>query len=94
MREGHAFDAALADLRMGEMDGAAFARALRGELRFAAPILGLAERDAPELAREEAEAFDEILSKTDRRLVTQALVAHIARAQQRARRAPQGELVA
>jgi two-component system chemotaxis sensor kinase CheA len=94
VREGHSFEAALADLRMSEMDGAAFARVLRGELRFSAPVLGLAERDAPELPRDEAAAFDEIICKADRRLVTQALVAHVSRAQQRARRAPQGELVA
>jgi two-component system, chemotaxis family, sensor kinase CheA len=68
MKEGHGFDVILTDIDMPEMDGFAFAQAVREDLRLAGvPIIGLSAMATPEVIERGRQAgLHDFVAKFDR----------------------------
>jgi two-component system chemotaxis sensor kinase CheA len=68
MKEGHGFDVILTDIEMPDMDGFAFAEAVRGDSRLArVPIIGLSAMATPEvIERGRQVGLHDFIAKFDR----------------------------
>ena len=73
--EGHAFDAVVSDIEMPEMDGIAFAKAVRaGGAWEAMPLIALSSRAEPaDVARGREAGFTDYVAKYDREALLQSL---------------------
>ncbi len=73
--EGHAFDAVVSDIEMPEMDGIAFAKAVRaGGAWEAMPLIALSSRAEPaDVARGRDAGFTDYVAKYDREALLQSL---------------------
>jgi two-component system chemotaxis sensor kinase CheA len=73
--EGHAFDAVVSDIEMPDMDGIAFAKALRaGGAWEAMPLIALSSRAEPaDVARGRDAGFTDYVAKYDREALLQSL---------------------
>jgi two-component system chemotaxis sensor kinase CheA len=73
--EGHAFDAVVSDIEMPEMDGIAFAKAVRaGGAWEAVPLIALSSRAEPaDVARGREAGFTDYVAKYDREALLQSL---------------------
>jgi two-component system chemotaxis sensor kinase CheA len=68
MKEGQGFDVILTDIEMPDMDGFAFAEALRGDARLSAvPIIGLSAMATPDvIERGRQVGLHDFVAKFDR----------------------------